>query len=521
MRELTIPAFDEKCSDYKESRNARSVYIPNAGEDSFANYCELLEKNDFVKREETFGERTLYAAYQKDECGIFLNYFCCTGELLIVIEEACNYFSYTDGCGRAIVAPQITQLYLENFGMSYVVRLSDGRFLLIDGGWEFEPDADRLFRFLKESSPYDKPVIAAWIMTHPHEDHYQCLFPFMDKYAGEVTIEKFLYNFPLDEGYERYPDIYADNPNHPNVAANIGIPKMLAYIEQTHAVTYTPHTGQRFVIGDAVLDIYSSMDDTIHHVPNLNAASLTIRMELGGQVILWGTDANFYGAKLAERYGSMLAADILQVPHHGFGAGSVESEIQCYELIKPKVCLMPVNDYNAYTFFNVYCPGTRYLMEKMNVEEMITGETTRTLTLPYTARENGACELKKNLQTGLDNSGARTWIFTGLRTDRQEDFVFDVLNATLFGAKISIQLFFEDQSRKVCDIITVIPGSCYKQICIIDETDVDVDAFYFNPCSLVRRGIPEAVPFAVQFISDRPVVISHRDHAASYHSTIN
>ena len=145
MRELTIPAFDEKCSDYKESRNAKSVYIPNAGEDSFANYCELLEKNDFVKREETTCERTLYAAYQKDRCGVFLNYFCCTGELLIVIEEACNYFSYTDGCGRALVAPQITQLYLENFGMSYVVRLSDGRFLLIDGGWEFEPDADRLF----------------------------------------------------------------------------------------------------------------------------------------------------------------------------------------------------------------------------------------------------------------------------------------------------------------------------------------------------------------------------------------
>ena len=96
MRELTIPAFDEKCSDYKESRNARSVYIPNAGEDSFANYCELLEKNDFVKREETTCERTLYAAYQKDRCGVFLNYFCCTGELLIVIEEACNYFSYTD-----------------------------------------------------------------------------------------------------------------------------------------------------------------------------------------------------------------------------------------------------------------------------------------------------------------------------------------------------------------------------------------------------------------------------------------
>lgn len=30
-----------------------------------------------------------------------------------------------------------------------------------------------------------------------------------------------------------------------------------------------------------------------------------------------------------------------------------------------------------------------------------------------------------------------------------------------------------------------------------------------------------AEAFAVQFISDRPVVISHRDHTASYHSTIN
>lgn len=69
--------------------------------------------------------------------------------------------------------------------MSYVIRLTDGRFIVIDGGREFEPDSERLYQCLKNGSSGQNPVIAAWIMTHPHSDHFHCFIEFMD----HVTIQ--------------------------------------------------------------------------------------------------------------------------------------------------------------------------------------------------------------------------------------------------------------------------------------------------------------------------------------------
>ena len=58
-----------------------------------------------------------------------------------------------------------------------------------------------------------------------------------------------------------------------------------------------------------------------------------------------------------------------------------------------------------------------------------------------------------------------------------------------------------------------------KRLCITDPADVDGDALFFNWMSLKLRGIPENALFSVRFMSDIPVVISHKSHAAAYHST--
>ena len=51
---------------------------------------------------------------------------------------------------NVVVTPEITQIALEDFGMSYVIRLSDGRFIVIDGGRDFEPESDKLFKALND-----------------------------------------------------------------------------------------------------------------------------------------------------------------------------------------------------------------------------------------------------------------------------------------------------------------------------------------------------------------------------------
>lgn len=502
---MIFPAFYEtEYSDCAEGRGKRVLTLA-ADAARFLSYCALLEQQGYEKKE----ERERFAAYQKGEEGVFLNFYPATGELTVLTEENCRYFDFCDTAEEPTLTPQISQVHLEDFGMSYAVRLSDGRFIILDGGRDFAPDADELYRVLKEGSPHERPVIAAWIMTHPHSDHIYCLFPFMERHGGNVVIEKFLYNFPDETVYRELGE---------QLAKTERMEEFYTLIRSIGAPVYTPHTGQTYRIGDAKCEILASMDDTVHRSHKINPTSLVIRMKLGGQVILWATDAAFSYARLAERYGDYLKSDILQVPHHGFGVGTAEAQIRCFDLISPRVCLLPVWSYNAYTVFCAHFAGTKHLMTNVGVEEMIVGDETRTLSLPYTPKPYGKAELARLYHEGQAASGAKVWFFTELSTQNAEDFVYTLLNTTHFTATLAIELFFEDKKRAVRHIKVQLPPMGLRTLSVIDPEAVDSEHLFYNPWSLQTRGIPENAPFALRIISDIPVVVTHKRHKDAYHA---
>ena len=516
---ITLPYFGEKAfTDKQITADYRAINISDAADDSFESYCALFTENGFEVSGKRIDSKTCFAALRKNDDAVFINYFKATNELMIVYEEGSDYYKFTDATRPDRVDPQITQIHLEDFGMSYALRLCDGRFILFDGGREFEPDATRLFECLKKGSPFEKPIIAAWIMTHPHSDHFHCFIPFTELYGDEVVIEKMMFNFPDVTDTERYPKIERQDPRFENNSENIYIPMFLNRIKEMNIPVFRPHTGQSFEIGGAIFKILASMDDTYHSSSNINMTSLVIMMELGGQKILWAADASFEYAKLCERYGETLKADILQVPHHGFTCGSAKAEIRGYELIKPSGCLLPVNDFNAYTAINIYKEAALHLMTKAGIKEMITGEVTRTLTLPYLPKEYGVNELKQNIDNGFKRAGAKTWVFTGLSTAEEEDFVFTFLNMTSAAAEINAELFYEAPESRVRFIKIAVSPARLRTLSIIDPDSVESESLYFNWMSLKKVGIPENMPFAVRFISSVPVVISHKKHKETYYA---
>lgn len=487
--------------------------------EDFQCHCARLEDSGFATEIRTTADGRCFCAYRRGQDGVFLNYYPATGEITAVVEENSPYFSFTDTSHHHNVLPQITQLHLEDFGMSYVIRLSDGRFLVIDGGRELIPDADRLMACLQESAQEKKTVIAAWIFTHPHPDHYYCFFSFLERHRERVEIQKIFLNFPEADALEYYPKLVSPRSREAGITVNAQMLRLQETIRELNVPVYYPHTGQVYRMGDATLEILASMDDTVGLSENINAASLVIRMELGGQITLWATDASFEAARLPQRYGNYLKADILQVPHHGFGIGAPAANIAGYQLIAPQVCLLPVSDFNAFTAFCAFKACTQYLMTKCDVKEMITGETTRTLTLPYTPDPQGAEQLRSRYDAGQENAGARTWVFTELNTAKSEDFVFTVLNGTHVNAEISIELFFANGLKTIRFIKATVLPLRIRTICITDPNDVERDAAYYNPWSIDKNEIPAASPFAVRFMSNIPVVISHKDHRDSYHTS--
>lgn len=526
MEKLQLPAFGESAYfDDRENRAARVVLIPDVAPGAFGDYCTLLEQEGFACREREEQPHRVFAAYEKEGTGVFVNHFMAAAQLQLVVEENTRYFSYQDAAGSLSTPPQLTQVYLSDYGLSDVVRLSDGRLIIIDGANVYEKDVDNLFARLRKDSPYDKPVIAAWIYTHPHSDHYFCFFPFMEKYGDQVVIEKFFFNFPEGDDLAHYPKLdkdgksYAKWSGEESITGGQILDRFRGEVEKLGVPVYTPHTGQKYRIGDSRLQFFATIDDTIHCSQNINATSLMFTMELAGQRIFFGGDGSFSDAALAERYGQELKCDILQVPHHGFGCGTEAGQIAGYRLIDPEVCLLPVEKPLAYRSFTTYREGTNYLFTRMNIQQMITGEKEQTLPLPYTADPAGAYELQQNYLRGRDDSGARTWVFTDLHTGCKADFVFSVLNTTYLNADIVAEIYFEDMQKKIIRVHTKgLRLGVFRLNCLL--TPEEAPESFEAPDFLESKGVPKNTYFAVRFISSLPVVISHRNHQPAYRSNI-
>ena len=352
-------------------------------EEQYQKYCEKLEQDGFVLYDKHRLGANVFCTYAKGDEVYFVSHYPEMQEMNVVIEPDSNWLQYSDVAGEDKVSPVLRQVDLEDFGESYVIRLRDGRLIIFDGGFEKDSDAESLMKTLKEFSPDEKPCIAAWIMTHPHRDHYCCLLTFDEKYGNQVHIEKFIYNFPdTDEAqWEAMPGIAIGREAE-------DIQRMYRVVEKTGAKVYRAHTGQIYQVGNVRMEILSSPDNTLYFpIKDFNHASLVIRMEVEGQIILWAADTYFETAKLAERYGDYLKSDIFQIPHHGFPGG----EIKAYDLIAPEVCLVSSLDWvwlgMKFKFYELDC--NQHLIYNMDIKEyFVGGNGDITLELPYEQKES-------------------------------------------------------------------------------------------------------------------------------------
>ena len=56
--------------------------------------------------------------------------------------------------------------------MTYIITLEDGSFIVIDGGSNGGSNVELLHKKLQELNKREgTPVIAAWYLTHIHQDH--------------------------------------------------------------------------------------------------------------------------------------------------------------------------------------------------------------------------------------------------------------------------------------------------------------------------------------------------------------
>ena len=239
-------------------------------------------------------------------------------------------------------------------GMSFIYKLADGTFFIIDGGMcanrtgsnecKKEPSIDRLFPTLQSLA--DDPnniVISGWLITHIHNDHAGAFIDLAERpeYLSKVTIKQVIYSQPSDEDMQ--------DKNQPFRLD--WMPNALEKMKITKTVK--AHPGQVFYFADLTLTILGSHDLVKpDKITSHNNASIVSMVEFGGKKMLFLADAEgASNAKLDKIYGASLNADILQVAHHGYNntnAGII------YNYVTPSIVLWPIQSSDWKSGANVY-----------------------------------------------------------------------------------------------------------------------------------------------------------------------
>ena len=278
--------------------------------------------------------------------------------------------------GTAIAEPTLgvigVSTGVEGNGMCMVLTLPDGRFLVWDGG--FASSAERLLDYLRANNKRaGKPVIAAWILTHSHGDHYECFSYFSGRYAQEVTVEYILANggtrTMFREGLEGW-DTYLTGAFRQDAAKFDG------------AKVVKPHAGQKFSFSGVELEILFTHEELYPtKVWDINESSTVTRVSVQGQTVLFTGDAlNNATDDMEKRYGAALQSDILQVNHHG---SYDKMKASFYETVRPTVAIFPTS---SVAFADYRTHGMNQALLAIVREWIVTDDQLWILPLPYQAK---------------------------------------------------------------------------------------------------------------------------------------
>ena len=396
-----LPAYvcsEGSSANYKGSKKGRygekTYMLEKTDAASFLTYLNALESDGWVQYSNSILDGTnLFATYTKGEGSLYCYYISAKNRAYICASPNQNLeVRQQDNQYEAVCEPQLTQIKMlakeYQGGMGYVLRLSDGRFIIIDGGYN-ENDfyhAQYLYAMLQEQNVLDKITVAAWIITHPHGDHLGTAADFLRFYKPtQLDIQQMIFNFPTDE------DITTIEPeamvNHPSY-----MPTFMLALESLwgHVPVTVCHTGQRYYFADATIEFLHTLEDfypqTVVNLGtnNVNGASAIFTLEVGGQKTMFLGDSSVDCSKdLVKMWGNYLQSDIMQAAHHCQRGATVE----LYEAIDPTVVLAPLSAKSIKARSILEYEATRWLWNNQsgNIKEIIlSGWEQRTLVLPYT-----------------------------------------------------------------------------------------------------------------------------------------
>lgn len=384
-------------------------------------YLKVLEENGFKKYvdsgEKGINENVYSATMTKDDLVLTVIHMVKTNLTYIVAEENAplsDHLFYKDEYVANNIKGAQTTLHmveLSDYGNSFVIQLKNGHFILNDGARP--EDLEPLISYLEELAPEgEKPVVEAWMVSHPHGDH-AALFEQFNKnwtYGDRIYVE----------------GIYMDLLNNETAAAQevtsvqLAVRSAAQVLKTTkggHPEIYRPQAGQTYYFNDIKIEVMQTMlqcpeENWYRWTGNVNEFSTWLMYNIEGQTFLNAGDGDFGSMRAIMRTydEEYLEMDIMAVQHHGI---NVHNEFT--DFISVKTLLYP--NFGIYGSFEegqswggswqASVERNKYLHE--GVEESLSYlDGTVVLTFPYKVGE--AKSLGSKRTDRVDVSGDETRI---------------------------------------------------------------------------------------------------------------
>jgi beta-lactamase superfamily II metal-dependent hydrolase len=206
--------------------------------------------------------------------------------------------------------------------MSYVLRTTGGKILVIDGGRA--GDAPYLRGFLGALGN----KVEAWFITHPHLDHIDALTEILAQPRG-IEIGTIYASMPDGEWMAKYVHESDEGDT---------VPRFNKALEAAKKSLSNLELGQLLEIDGVHVEILGIRNPEITSNP-LNNSSIVMRVWDSTKSILFLGDLGVEGGEklLQGSYRDKLHADYVQMAHHG--QNGVGKDV--YEAIRPTHCLWP------------------------------------------------------------------------------------------------------------------------------------------------------------------------------------
>lgn len=285
--------------------------------ESFYGVCKHHEDNGY----ELYGYNVLngnhFATYVKGKKLSHIYWIECESELNVAQSDYCGEAmppktpEVTDGEHKT----SVTQLQSASTnGMGYAIRLADGSFILYDGG--YYGAEDEMWNTLVDLNGGEEGiVIRAWLITHSHNDHYQCFSEFSKKYGDKVTLERLMIS-PVSKD-----DMGGDTYFHDGAREDIK--------NFEGAKILYVHTGMTFSFCNVKMEILFAPEELyisearwgsglVNLIDNNSSSTVSRVYTDDYSAIFLGDATNHVANKMLIYYGDYLESDMCQAAHHGW-----------------------------------------------------------------------------------------------------------------------------------------------------------------------------------------------------------